>query len=368
MDLYQLVAQMEDDGTLDVLINDPLMQFGPTGTYLGATLLPERPVPLNSYEESSIRWKRVIANSGERHSPAQIRRGGHMIGSWQVQTGSSDIAAVFDANDHDAIVNLLERNQDFEAAAFLSNWISNTVVEPLRILIEKERWQAIVNSQVVRTGDNGYYREINYIDPAGHRFVAGDTWLNDAYDPFDDLFAGSDLLRDAGHTVNRIIMRSATARRMSRHPLVRSRLGNQVLVGPPVNQTFQGNGVTQAAINSYLGEEGLPGITIYDETYETEEATYPFIPDGVVIMLSTTDIDETVTGPAEAGDVYLPNTLGYTAIGRPSGEETPGRASVVEVSDRKPRTITAEAWQETLPVITRPSSIAVISGTMTALP
>lgn len=362
MDLYQLLESMREDGTLDTLMNDPLLQFGPVGQYLGATLLPERMVPLNSYEESSIRWKRVVANSGERHSPAQIRRGGHMVGSFQVQTGSSDIAAVFDANDHDAIINLLERNQDFEAAGFLANWIANMVTEPLRILIEKERWQAIIDAKVVRTGDNGYYREIDYPNPAGHRFTAAETWLDDSHDPFDDLFAGADLLNDAGHTVNRIIMRSATARRMARHPLVRSRVGN--ITVNAAGDAFQGRNASRAQINAYLGEEGLPGIEVYDGTYETEEATYHFIPEGVVVMVSTTDLDETITGPPEAEDVYLPNTLGYVAIGRPSGEDAPGRASVIEVSDRKPRTITAEAWQETLPVITRPASIAVISGAM----
>lgn len=364
MDLYQLVDRMRDEGTLAMLINDPLMQFGATGQYLGATLLPERNVPLNSYEESSIRWKRVIANSGERHSPAQIRRGGHMVGSFQVSTGSSDIASVFDANDHDAIVNLLERNQDMEAAGFLSNWISNTIVEPLRMLIEKERWQAIVDAKVIRTGDNGYYREIDYPDPAGHRFTVT-TWLDDTHDPFEDMFAAADLLRDAGMSVNRIVMRSSTLRTMTRHPLVVGRVGG--ITVNAAGDAFQGRGATRAQINAYLGAEDMPSVEAYDETYETEEATYHFLDEGVIVFFTTTDLDETVTGPAEAGDVYLPNTLGYTAIGRPSGETNPGRANVIEVSDRKPRTITAEGWQETLPVITRPMGIAIASGALAAL-
>ena len=126
--------------------------------------------------------------------------------------------------------------------------------------------------------------------------------------------------------------------------------------------TFQGFGATREQINSYLGAEGLPGIEIYDERFFTEEASYPFLPDGTLVMLATTDQDETVVGPADIGDTYLPNTLGYTAIGRPSGEDTPGRATVIEVSDRKPRTITAEGWQEMLPVVTRPEALVVISS------
>src|SRR5690606_31061881 len=120
-------------------------------------------------------------------------------------------------------------------------------------------------------------------------------------------------------------------------------------------------------INGYLNAEGLPSVEAYDERYFTEEASYHYIDEGEFIMVATTDLDETVTGPPDVDDVYLPNVLGSTAIGRPSGEVTPGRASALEVSERKPRTVTAEGWQEQMPVITRPDAIVVIRETDAAV-
>jgi hypothetical protein len=359
--LYELLERMEDDGSLESLINNPLAQFGNQGQFLGATILPERLVPSNSYEESQIRFRSVIANSGERHSPAQRRSSGRMTGTFQVTTGSSDIASVFDARDHDAIVDLLGRNQDMEAAAFLSQWLNANIIFPLRTLVEKERWEALINAKVIRTGDNGYYREIDYPNPSGHRFDADNPWTDPSHDPFEDIFAGADQLRDKGYTVNRFICRSSTLRRLTRHPLVRSRMGN--ITVNAAGDAFAGFGATSAQVNGYLNGENLPSIETYDERYFTESAAYHFIGEGDFVMIATTDLDETVTGPAEDGDVYLPSVLGYTAIGRPSGETTAGRASVIEVSERKPRTITAEGWQETLPVITRPEAIVVIRNT-----
>jgi hypothetical protein len=60
-------------------------------------------------------------------------------------------------------------------------------------------------------------------------------------------------------------------------------------------------------------------------------------------------------------DRVAAETLGYTAVGRGVGQAGPGRVVIANAFDDKPPRIHAEGWQTSLPVITEPEAIAVIT-------
>src|SRR5690349_8338947 len=146
MDLLTLVRTMQQDGTVETIARNPLAQFGPPARqYLGATLLPERLVPLNAYRERAIRYRTVIANNGTRYSPAQLKDDNSIVGSMLVELAETDIARQFTAEDYDAFLTLLMANSTMEAVAQLTRWLDVTVNRALLDLNEKQRWQAIVD-------------------------------------------------------------------------------------------------------------------------------------------------------------------------------------------------------------------------------
>jgi hypothetical protein len=84
------------------------------------------------------------------------------------------------------------------------DWAEVTLNRPLLEVIEKQRWQAIIDASVVRIGDNGYGETVTYPNPTGHRVAAGGTWSDNAYDPYADIMALAEVLAVKGYVVNRI--------------------------------------------------------------------------------------------------------------------------------------------------------------------
>ena len=59
----------------------------------------------------------------------------------------------------------------------------------------------------------------------------------------------------------------------------------------------------------------------------------------------------------------LDNTLGYLAIGRPSGENAAGRVTKLNAYlERKPYRVESEGWETSLPILTQPDNIATLLG------
>ena len=355
-DLMTLVTQMLQDGTFTRLVRDPRAQFGtPRREYLGATILPERTVPENAYREDAIRYRTVIANDGTRYSPAQKKEGGALVGSFLVELGNSDILRELNGRDYDALLKLLQNNNDMEAMATLINFADIAVNRALIELVEKQRWDAIVNSSVVRVGDNSYTETVAYANPSGHRVAAGGTWSNNSYDPYLDILAMKKKLSDKGYTVTRIITSTTVVGILTGNTKIAQRAGfvrvlsASDVVGP----------VSIAQLNQRLQADGLPNIETYDLRYRTQSADFPFLPTTVMVFVATTGRDETI----DWGDNsrFLVDTLGYTAIGRAVGQGEPGRVIKVRPFDNKPPRIEFEGWQTTLPVITEPEAIGVIN-------
>lgn len=359
MDIAALVASLIADGTVRTLALNTGAQFGiAPRAYLGTSLLPERTVPENAYREEGIRYRTVIANSGTRYSPSQ-KKGAEIIGSFLVELGNSDLAREFTARDYDALLRLLSSNITMDAAAALTRWL-DTVNLGLVELNERQRWQAIVDASVVATGDNGYTETITYSNPASHRAAAGGTWSSDAYDLFNDILAMADLLASKGFTVGRIITSRPVLSIMSGNDKVKARTGVATISASGQIQATAGR-ASRDAINSALGRDDLPPIETYDLQYRTQTGTGYFLKRDVLVMVATTGRDETID-LGDTAPIVINDTLGYMAVGRAAGQATPGRVLRMVAKEDKPPRIEAEGWQTTLPVITEPEAIAVITG------
>lgn len=359
-DFRSLVTSLMDDGTVRTLALNPAAQFGiMPRRYLGAELLPERTVEENAYREDAIRFRTVIANDGTRYSPAQ-KKGANIVGSMLVELGNSDIANEFTSRDLDALIAMLNRNLSLDAAAVLTNWLEKTVNLPLVEKNELQRWQAIVNASVVRLGDNAYTETVTYSNPSGHRAAAGGTWSSDSYDPFDDILAMADLLEGKGYTIGRIITGRTVLSILAGNDKVKTRTG-VATINTSGQITATAGRASRDAINGALERDGLPPIETYDLQYRTQTGSGYFLDRAAFVLVATSGRDETID-LADTDRLTMNDTLGYTAIGRAAGQAAPGRVVRMESFDNKPPRIEAEGWQTSLPVITEPEAVAVITG------
>lgn len=379
LDLKGLVDNLVQVGALSRIVNDPRAQFGvPARKYLGATLLPEKQVPLNDYTEEGIQYRTIIANAGTRYSPVQ-KKGGMLAGSFRVSLGNSDTGNEITGSDYDGLIRLIEASTaqpatmaqgvarpDFASIARgqIFNWVDLTLSRPLLEHNEYNRWQAIVNASIVLNGDNGYTETVTLPNPSGTRVSAGGVWSNNSYDPYADIMAGAEFLAAKGYTVNRIITSTPVRSKLTLNTKILQRVGrlsvnasNNVVNNPAGRATL-------ARLNELLSEDGLPPIELYDLQYRTNTSSGYFLPRAVFVMIATTGRDMSI----DFGDIQpfpepgLTNTLGYTAIGRSAGQNGPGRVVKSKVvDDTKPPRVQGEAWQTSLPVITDPEAIFVIN-------
>lgn len=359
MDLVSLLQTFNQEQGYENIARNPRAQFGRKGRmYAGATLLPERIAPSNAYRENDIKFRTVVANMGTRYGPSQ-KKGGDIIGSFMVELAESDIAREFTGQMYDALLGYLAVNKSMEAMASLTNWLDTTVNLGLVELLEKWRWEALVNGQIAATGDNKLSETIVYANPSGHRVTPAASWSTDTTDVFGDIHTMVDLLAGKGYNVNRIIAGRDVISIMAKNDTVKTRTGIAVISPTGQIQSAAGR-ANLAAINGALGDDGLPAIEQYDLQYRTEEGTGFFLPRGTMLMACTTGRVEDIDLGDETRTVY--DTLGYTGIGRAAGHASQGRVLRAEAFANKPPRIEAEGWQTALPVITEPEALAVIKG------
>lgn len=357
-DLASLIRTLTTDGSIARVAQNPAAQFGvPERSYLGAAILPERTVPENAFTEYGIKYRTVVANAGTRYSPVQ-KKGGALSGSFKVELAEADIGSEFTSRDYDALLRYLQNNATMEATTSLTRWLDTTVNAALIETLERWRWQAIVDAVVQLRGDNDYSEDIAYSNPAGHRFNAG-VWSTDSVDPFDDIFAGAQILADKGFNVGRIITSRRVIGIMGGNDKVKTRT-SRVVLNTSGQITASIGRVTRDDINGVLSADGLPPIELYDLRYRTSTGTGRFLADTVMVLIGTTGRDEEL----DLGDSIevLPDTLGYAAIGRAAGQSAPGRVIRMEAKEDKPPRVLGEGWATQLPVITEPEAVVVIKA------
>lgn len=362
MDIVSLVERLHDEGALKDIAMNPRLQFGtPQRTYPMATVLPEQPVEENAYTETSIRYRTMVANDGSRYSPVQ-RKKGALVGEFDVKLADSDIGDEFTAREYEALLKILNRNDEMGSLTSVIRWVDTVLNRPLLERNEKARWDAVVNASVVLMGNAGYRETINYSNPVNHRSAASLVWSNNANDPWVDITAKIQLLADKGFKVNRIFSSRRVVNILALNDKVRTRTARiQVNVANGAFTTSPRR-ATLAEVNEALVADGIPAIEIYDEVYRTMTGTGRFLADTVMVFICTTGRDQSIDLGDGVNTIFLPNTLGYTAIGKAVGQTSPGRVIKVRAYDDKPPRIDGQAWQTSLPVITEPEAIAVITG------
>lgn len=370
-DIGSLHEAMVKDGHFMRIGNNPLAMFGEENRRLiGAEIMPEQTVEENAYREDRLKYRTVVAGDNSRYSPPKLV-GNVLTGSMAVELGDSDISSEFTGREYDTLVKMLGRGgMGIEAAAQLAGWADTTLARSLREHNEMQRWQAMVNAQVVRTVGNNQ-ELIGYPNPDGHRrTIPSGTVANPAgwyetdgsYDPFDDIFAISTLLADKGYTISRIVTSTQMVGVLGRNSRVRSRSGTlNVVVQGASNQIIPNmNRASKDQINALLREDGLPPIETYDLKYHTQTGVQSFLDPTKMVFLCATGRDMMV----DYGDnqsLLVRDVLGYTAIGRAAGQTMPGRKIHTEMRMKKPVGLYGEGYQTALPVILEPEAIAVLN-------
>lgn len=366
MEIAALLDQMQTDGSLRRIATSPAVQFGTaTRRYLGAEILPERTVTANQYREYNIAYRTVVANHGDRYSPAQ-RKGSKFVGHFDVVLSDSDIADEFTGQEYDTLLQILTpingpidgSVQGMAAIAQLNRWVDKGINLPLVELNEKMRWQALVDKKVTLLGDNGYKEDINYPSYPDLSFAAID-WTDDTKDPWDDIFKMMQAFAARGVTIRRIITSLNVTQIMAKNAKVRARAGHITVVAGQI--TSQQGFATLAQMSQALQSDGLPAIETYDLQYRTQTGSKYFLKRDAMVFVGGSENEESI----DIGDGQfetIENTLGYMAVGRGVGQATPGRYIRVEAKDDKPPRIDAQGWQTSLPVITEPELVGVITG------
>lgn len=360
MDIRALIDRIRRDGYFALIALNLLAQFGtPRRQYLGATLLPERLVPQNAYRETGVKYRTIIANDGTRYSPVQ-KKGGDFVGDFLVELGESDIGREISSREYDTLIELLNRNASMDATARLIGWADTVLNRALIEHNERQRWQAIVAAQVTRRGDGGYEELVPYSNPAGHRTNAAGLWSSDAYDPYDgDIRPKVDLLASKGYTVNRIIIPRTVLSLLSANDKIQARTGSIVAnVGGSISVVRAS--ASMDAIAEMFRRDGLPAPELYDLQFRTSAGTDFFLPRNCMVFVATTGQDERI----DLGDNarMVTDVVGYSAIGRAAGQPAPGRKLLATAFENKPPRVEGEGWQTSLPVITEPEAIGVISA------
>lgn len=369
LNIRGVVEQMMQDEQFLLLMNNPLAQFGPIQfPFLGATILPEKEVPENAFVEENIEYRTVIANDGTRYSPVQIK-GSMLYGSFQVILGNSDIGANFTSQDYDAFVRALERwNESYdtsntrpsmEAVAGLLQWVDLALLRPLLIKNEKQRFEALVNAQVVRTGDGGYYEVVNFPNPSGHRVNVAGTWSDNSYDPYPDIVNMVEFLHQKGYQVSRIVSSTPVIAKLTNNINIRTRVGRvSITAGIVAGLAGRAN---LDEINKLLSMDDIPPIEKYDIQYRTQNGTAYYLDRTVMMFLCATGRDMRID-LGDAQPLVMQDVLGYVGIGRPAGANKPGRVLDMQSFTDKPPRIKGEGWQTSFPVPTTPEGVGVLKG------
>lgn len=369
MDFLELIRLIIAQGQLERFTRTGTpAQFGlGTEMYLGATILPEREVPGNVIKNQNIRYRSIIANDAARYSPVQLKEGAAMFGSMLAELAESDVGTEFVGPDYDTLRRLLNQGGAFAAMPRLLGWLDRQILQALLRLDEKRRWQAIENAAVDRLGDNSYAETVAYDDPAGHRSQVAVDWdamtgAVSTNDPMNDIFAVMELAQSKGVRIVRAIMSGSTQLRLVSNTKFqdRARFGASGYV-PPNDSIIRGFPAI-SDVASVFQRNGLPAPEIYDGTYEDGTGRYRYLGESKIVFVGATDQQEEVV-PLEGDPFFAGNTLGFTGIGEPQGEDRSERIITLKAdTDDKPYRVVTKGWETSLPIIEMPEHLFVLDS------
>lgn len=375
VNIESLINKLIEDQAFDDVIANPALQLGmpPQRPFLMSSVLPERTVSENAFRDTLMAYRTHIANDATRYSPVQFK-GSAKVGEALFELTDSDIGSQFTGREYDVLVDKLMRTEDMQSAATtLLDFVNRTVAIPLAAKRELQRCQAVVYGEITREGDNELLEKIQYPVPAGTRVtVEGGTEAAPAGELYDDTKDPAESLaeridqreEDLGLEVSQIITTRKIMRAFRRNDTI-NKYGVSVVANQDGSLATRANTpATQAVLNAFATHD-LPMPMMYDLSFPRVDGTQiRMIPDNVLIVLfQTGQMSSVFYDIDEANDPYfLYDTLGYTAIGRPVGQQNPGIASLTKANlDDKPPNLAFKGWQTTLPIIQMPEAILVIT-------
>lgn len=358
-DLATFINDQVDSGAVASFVNDARSQFrinmpdGSVTNYLGARLLPVVLQTDNIVEDGGIDWIAPIGVDGTLYSRVPLRQA--MEGqSALYRLGVNDAGAQLTPKDYDFIVQAVRKGNIPGAQEVLRNFLLVAAIKPLNDIIEKQRWQAIVDAQIIRRGDNDYREVVGYENPTGHRvtIASGTTaaptgWYDSAHDPFTDIQA----IADSMGTVTHIVTSRRIVSALAAHPMVKNRVGLTTFTASGDLTTLAGR-ATVDAINGTLQADGLPPITVYEGFYNDEYGNRKrFLRDDAFVMLNASAIEPEAT--IDANPNYIrPGSLGFVGMGINAGQTQPGRNVYLSVNaNTKAPSLRGEGTQRSLPII-----------------
>lgn len=362
-DIFTLYREIIDNGDLETIARDPRIQFGtPNRRYIGAEIMPDRPVTENQYTESDIRYFTSPANDATRYSEPQMKKVA-VAGTQDVKLLEIDIAAQLTGRDFDNIRKVAMTNPN-AAKAQLIAWLTVGLRLSLVEKSEIQIWNALCDAVVQIVGTDGKVAPVSLTNPIGHRLtvpsgtVAAPTgWYGNA-DPLDAIFAMKTLLNNKGYELLRVIGDSEITNALVTNAVVQSRLGVLTVSGGAL--TSRVGLPSKQILDAYMMSFGIPMIEEYNLTYRTQLGTGFFKKRGTLVFICATGRSETIDNGDSTLQV-IENVSGYNAVGLAVGEDTPGAVIRTEARNLKPIGIYGQAFQTSIPVVLEPEGVAVLT-------
>lgn len=380
---YELYEKIQEERYFTRLALNPMAQFqSEQGTLLGASLLPERLVEENSYEETTIRYKIKPALYNNRYSPTQMQDGGRIVGSFTVSLSHTDTQKQMSSKEHDDLMKLLGQGGDVQAMSRVISWSDNQLIRPHTINNEIARFESLLLGRVNRVTTDGQMEPIEYYRPPNHVVtIAGGTtaapagWYAGDYDPFPDMELGVRTLQRLGYRAIAMYSMPDLGYVLRDNEKIKER--NQYAVVNDAGQVGAAQRqLTFAGLDRLIIANELPMLTTYNNGYESIDEgfkRYMDVEDGydyLIIVGATTrnyDLATDYVGTTGTqvegftdGAIDLENVMGYVALGRNAGEASPGRTINTKVSDVKPKGLWGESYQTGLPVPQDPQSYYIL--------
>lgn len=180
----------------------------------------------------------------------------------------------------------------------------DNMVESVRTRIERMRFEAISKGKL-ELNENGFRSVIDYgLEESQKTSLTGDkSWNTQTANPLDDIeaFVNAAVVA-SGVTPERILTSRKVFNALKRHDSVRKGIFG-------VNSARL---VTNAELNAFLQEQGLPAIATDDRVYRVQKndgtyATERFFPEDSLVLLPGGELGKTVHGvtPEEANMQYM---------------------------------------------------------------
>lgn len=205
---------------------------------------------------------------------------------------------------------------------------------------ELMRGQALSTGVVSLTAEDGAVHEVDFEIPTDSKIGVNDPWSTTPANVFSDLEAGHEVFHDISGAPAGLVLTTAKVYRIMLNAL-------QLLYPQqPVGQT---------ALNAYLAERGLPGVTTYDRTLRDESGNRTRIyPEGHLTFLPEGDtIGRTELGVTQEAVQQVQNRV-LTA------QEAPG-LTIITLGQDNPVQRAVKGAAVGLPVIQDNEDIVILS-------